>query len=372
MRQIDVELRSVTKRFGDFVAVRDIDLAIERGKFVTLLGPSGCGKTTTLRMIGGFEAADAGEILIDGKPLQADLGAGRPTRMVFQSYALFPHMTVTQNIAFGLRMMKLGAAEIARRVDHIIPLLGLGDHATKFPRQLSGGQQQRVALARALVTRPRVLLLDEPLGALDLKMRKHMQGELKKLQREVGITFIYVTHDQEEAMNLSDTIVVMDTGRIVQVGTPQEIYNRPSTAYVADFIGETNLVAGTVRLLNGISASIVTGLGPLSVPREQAGALKEGDRVFLTIRPEHVRLEQDAVGGRALAGRITDVAYLGSATRVTVAVGDFTVRADVPGVLTATTGAPVRIGWQPDQARLLPYDERFAVPAPAREAARPS
>jgi spermidine/putrescine transport system ATP-binding protein len=361
MRQIDVELRGVTKRFGDFVAVRDIDLAIERGKFVTLLGPSGCGKTTTLRMIGGFEAANAGEILIDGKPLQADLGAGRPTRMVFQSYALFPHMTVTQNVAFGLRMMRLGSAEIARRVEEIIPLLGLQDHATKFPRQLSGGQQQRVALARALVTRPRVLLLDEPLGALDLKMRKHMQGELKKLQREVGITFIYVTHDQEEAMNLSDTIVVMDTGRIVQIGTPQEIYNRPTTAYVADFIGETNLLTGTVKSVNGATASIATGLGALSVPREPAIALTEGERVFLTVRPEHVRLDQS--GGESLAGQITEIAYLGSATRITVAVGDCSLRADVPGVLSAEPGAAVRVGWAPEQARLLPYDERFAGPA---------
>jgi spermidine/putrescine transport system ATP-binding protein len=361
MRQIDVELKGVTKRFGDFVAVCDIDLAIERGKFVTLLGPSGCGKTTTLRMIGGFEAADAGEILIDGKPLQADLGAGRPTRMVFQSYALFPHMTVTQNVAFGLRMMKLGAAEIARRVEEIIRLLGLGDHATKFPRQLSGGQQQRVALARALVTRPRVLLLDEPLGALDLKMRKHMQGELKKLQREVGITFIYVTHDQEEAMNLSDTIVVMDTGRIVQIGTPQEIYNRPSTAYVADFIGETNLLAGTLQSVNGATASVATGLGALSVLRESAIALKEGERVFLTVRPEHIKLDKDATGAAALAGRITEIAYLGSATRVTVAVGDCALRADVPGVLAVETGAAVRVGWAPEQVRLLPYDERFAA-----------
>jgi ABC-type Fe3+/spermidine/putrescine transport system ATPase subunit len=220
----------VVKRFGAFTAVAGIDLEVESGRFTTLLGPSGCGKTTTLRMIGGLEWPDEGTIRVGGEPVSARGDAGRPTRMVFQNYALFPHMTVAQNVAFGLRMQQLPKDEIARRTTAIADLLGLAGQLAKHPEQMSGGQQQRVALARALVTRPRVLLLDEPLGALDLKMRKQLQGELKKLQREVGITFIYVTHDQEEALALSDTIVVMDRGRIVQRGTPSDVYARPRTA----------------------------------------------------------------------------------------------------------------------------------------------
>ena len=215
---LDVELHGVVKRFGAFAAVDGIDLAVESGRFVTLLGPSGCGKTTTLRMIGGLEVPDEGTIRVAGMPVFQKDPSRRVTRMVFQNYALFPHMTAEENVAFGLRMQKMCRSSIEARVAEMVDLLGLAGQLAKYPNQMSGGQQQRVALARALVTRPRVLLLDEPLGALDLKMRKHMQNELKKLQREVGVTFVYVTHDQEEALNLSDTVVVMDH-RVVQQGS---------------------------------------------------------------------------------------------------------------------------------------------------------
>jgi spermidine/putrescine transport system ATP-binding protein len=239
-----VELREVSKRFGEVEAVHQVSLQIREGEFFSLLGPSGCGKTTTLRMIAGFERPDAGEILIRGQRMNEVPPFHRPVNTVFQHYALFPHMTVFENVAFGLEMKRLPREEIRRRVAEALRLVRLTGLENRYPRQLSGGQQQRVALARALVNRPAVLLLDEPLGALDLKLRKEMQLELKNLQHQVGITFIYVTHDQEEAMTMSDRIAVMNQGRVLQVGTPVEIYERPATRFVADFIGETNFLEG--------------------------------------------------------------------------------------------------------------------------------
>jgi spermidine/putrescine transport system ATP-binding protein len=362
MRQIDVELEAVVKRFGAFTAVDGIDLAIQRGQFVTLLGPSGCGKTTTLRMIGGFELPDSGRILVAGEPVAADSGAGRPTRMVFQNYALFPHMTAAENVAFGLRMQKVEKADIESRVRTIVALLGLDAHIAKFPRQMSGGQQQRVALARAMVTQPRVLLLDEPLGALDLKMRKHMQNELKKLQRDVGITFVYVTHDQEEAMNLSDTIVVMDQGRIVQQGSAVEIYQNPATAYVADFIGEANLLAGTLRDGAGETAVAASALGPLRGRLPAAHRPGPGDAVLLSIRPEHVVIGAAAAAlDFSHAGILAEAAYLGGTSRLTVTAGGTTVRADVPGHATAERGATITFGWAAADMRILQHDSRFTT-----------
>jgi spermidine/putrescine transport system ATP-binding protein len=363
MNQIDVELQSVVKRFGAFTAVDGIDLAVQRGQFVTLLGPSGCGKTTTLRMIGGLELPDSGRILIGGEPLAADGGASRPTRMVFQNYALFPHMTVAENVAFGLRMQKVAKVEIETRVKEIVALLGLTAHIEKFPRQMSGGQQQRVALARALVTRPRVLLLDEPLGALDLKMRKHMQHELKKLQREVGITFVYVTHDQEEAMNLSDTIVVMDHGLIVQQGSAAEIYQNPVSAYVADFIGEANLLSGVFRDGGSDRAAATSPLGVLGGRLPETYRPAVGDNVLFSIRPEHV-----AVGNTTASldfsaiGTLTEIAYLGGSSRLTIVVGDTTLRADVPGLYARPIGEAVPFGWQAENVRILQHDARFTAP----------
>ncbi len=309
-QQPDVSIRGVIKRFGAFEAVAGIDLDVAPGQFVTLLGPSGCGKTTTLRIIGGFETADAGEVLVAGAPV--DEGATRHTRMVFQSYALFPHMTVRANVAFGLRMDKVPKDEIGPRAEAMLGKLGLADQADKYPRQLSGGQQQRVALARALVTQPRVLLLDEPLGALDLKMRKKMQGELKALQRNVGITFIYVTHDQEEAMNLSDIIVVMEKGKIAQVGTPEEIYRRPASPYVADFVGETNFMAGGVA-----------------------------------VRPENILLGAALPAGASRGkGVVRGKSFLGASTRIEIDAGGQTLFATAPGAIALKVGDAVEYGWR--------------------------
>jgi spermidine/putrescine transport system ATP-binding protein len=299
----DVELKAVTKRFGEFVAVRETSLVVSAGKFVTLLGPSGCGKTTTLRMIGGFEEPSSGTILVRGRPVESTPLKQRQTRMVFQSYALFPHMTVKQNVGYGLRMQKIPAREIDLRVAESLEMIGIPDKADNYPSQLSGGQQQRVALARALVTRPAVLLLDEPLGALDLKMRRRMQAELKSLQREVGITFIYVTHDQEEALALSDHIVVMQEGEIVQQGTPEDIYRKPVSAYVADFIGETNLLYA-----------------------------EHEDNQKIAVRPEHVTFCPDSSRGvtSSASGIVEDVRFLGPFYRVTLKTerGEI-IRADV-------------------------------------------
>ncbi len=250
-----VELETVTKRYGDVVAVDSVTLNIAEGEFFSLLGPSGCGKTTTLRLIAGFEMPTSGSVRIRGREMGTTPPFKRPVNTVFQSYALFPHMTVTQNIAFGLEMSKVPRDEIKRRVAEALEMVRLPEMAGRRPRQLSGGQRQRIALARALVNRPQVLLLDEPLGALDLKLRKAMQLELKALQEQVGITFIYVTHDQEEALTMSDRIAVINQGRVYQVGSPLEIYEQPASRFVADFIGETNFLEGRVETVTGSGCS---------------------------------------------------------------------------------------------------------------------
>ena len=246
MAKIDVELQHVTKKFGDFVAVENVSLQIQTGEFFSLLGPSGCGKTTCLRMIAGFELPTEGEIRIGGNSMGDIPAYKRPVNTVFQNYALFPHMTIYENVAFGLEMKKVSRSEIKQRVNETLDMVRLPELADRKPRQLSGGQQQRIALARALVNRPQVLLLDEPLSALDQKLRKAMQLELKELQQQVGITFVFVTHDQEEAITMSNRIAVMNEGLILQVGDPVEIYERPNSRFVADFIGETNFIEGEV------------------------------------------------------------------------------------------------------------------------------
>ncbi len=351
----DVELREVTKRFGAFAAVRSVSLKARKGEFVTLLGPSGCGKTTTLRIIGGFEAPDEGEVLVAGRPVEATPPVDRRTRMVFQNYALFPHMTVSANVAFGLRMHRVRGEELRTRTTRMLDMMGLVDKASQYPRALSGGQQQRVALARALVTEPTVLLLDEPLGALDLKMRKRMQGELKKLQREVGITFIYVTHDQEEALALSDTVVVMDQGAIAQVGRPEEIYRNPRSAYVADFIGETNLLYGTVIETRDAEVTVNVRGHAVRARRVVGNRPDTGHTVRIAVRPEELvtRAERPDTAN-ALHGIVVQRTFLGPSTRLLIETAEgLAVSADVHGPSALSQGEKVWVGWSAEDSLVL-------------------
>jgi spermidine/putrescine transport system ATP-binding protein len=337
---IDVRLAAVTKRFDDVVAVDDLTLEIPRGTFFALLGPSGCGKTTTLRMIGGFEEPDAGVIEVGAKPVTGVPPYKRDVNTVFQSYALFPHLNVFENVAFGLRRKKVPKLQLDGRVREILRTVGLEGFDKRKPRQLSGGQQQRVALARALVNGPRVLLLDEPLGALDLKLRKQMQLELKLIQHELGLTFVHVTHDQEEAMTMADTIAVMNRGRIEQLGGPIELYERPRTAFVAGFLGVSNLLAGTVTTAGSVR---VDGAGEVRV---DAALPPAGTRVQIGVRPEKLRL--DGSGVNAVTGTVKERAYIGVATQYVVetAAGKLTVFVQSSGA--AAEGDAVSVSWDPE------------------------
>jgi spermidine/putrescine transport system ATP-binding protein len=319
-----IEFVGVHKEFqahGETVhAVRTLDLAIGTGEFFSLLGPSGCGKTTTMRMIAGFEDPSSGTVFLDGQDVTGVAPNKRDVNMVFQSYALFPHMSVYQNVAFGLERKKVARNEIARRVGEIIEIVSLSGMEKRAPREMSGGQQQRVALARALVNRPRALLLDEPLGALDLKLRQQMQVELKRIQREVGITFVYVTHDQGEALTMSDRIAVMQGGRIEQLGTPREIYEKPSTRFVAGFIGTSNLLEGSVAGKDGGIATITFGADRVLVPVPDAVGV--GDKLEISVRPEKIELERGATPPgdcSVLSGTVSEVVYHGTSTNYTVA-----------------------------------------------------
>ncbi len=317
-----VELIGISKLFGKFVAVDDITLHIKDGEFYSLLGPSGCGKTTTLRMIAGFEVPSRGDLRIFGKSMGDTPPFKRPVNTVFQSYALFPHMTIGENVAFGLEMQKIPKKEVTRRVGEALERVRLADYAKHKPKQLSGGQQQRVALARALVNRPQVLLLDEPLGALDLKLRKAMQLELKQMQQDVGITFVYVTHDQEEALTMSDRIAVMRAGHVYQEGTPVEIYEKPRTRYVADFIGETNFLTGTVKTIKGNRATVeIDGAVAVAATVEPGVPVSAGQAVTVAIRPEKISLlPRDAQEG--YPGRIVKMVYIGTDTRYVIQLTD--------------------------------------------------
>jgi spermidine/putrescine transport system ATP-binding protein len=341
-----VTITGITKRFGDVVAVDDIDLTIGDGEFFALLGPSGCGKTTTLRMIAGLDFPTVGSLKIFGDEVGTLPPNKRPVNTVFQAYALFPHMSVSGNIAFGLKMQKVGRAEQAERVADAVGLVQLGGMENRRPNQLSGGQQQRVALARALVNRPKVLLLDEPLGALDLKLRQEMQLELKALQREVGITFVFVTHDQEEALTMSDRIAVMHEGRLLQVGTPEDIYQRPANRFVADFIGRTNLLEGTVTTPTEVMLS--NGM------RVEAPSDHDfGTKVAVSLRPEQAFLHPQgaAPNGRpSLDGVLREVTYVGNALVHSVAVDWITVEVRTPYRSTETPlqlGDEVSVSWEP-------------------------
>jgi len=320
-----IGLDGVVKEFhsrGEVVAaVRGIDLAIRKGEFFSMLGPSGCGKTTTMRMIAGFEEPTSGEIRLHGRDVTGIPPNKRDVNMVFQSYALFPHMSVTENVAFGLRRKRVPRAEITRRVGEMLDIVDLGGRGERRPRELSGGQQQRVALARALVNNPRALLLDEPLGALDLKLRQAMQVELKRIQREVGITFVYVTHDQNEALTMSDRIAVMNEGSIEQLASPRELYEHPRTKFVAGFIGTSNLLGGTVSRVDGASAVIeVSGDERILVPLTGSLPVSAGSKLELTVRPEKIDLSAapPPAGRCAMRGTVTEVVYLGTSTNFAV------------------------------------------------------
>jgi spermidine/putrescine transport system ATP-binding protein len=319
----DIHLDRVTKRFAETTAVDELTLSIERGAFYALLGPSGCGKTTTLRMIGGFEDPTAGTVYLGGSDVTDLPPYRRDVNTVFQSYALFPHLDVQKNVAFGLERRKLGRDEVRGRVSEALELTQLSGYEKRKPSQLSGGQQQRVALARALVNRPRALLLDEPLGALDLRLRKQLQIELKRIQQEVGITFVHVTHDQEEAMTMADTIAVMNEGRIEQQGGATDLYERPRTEFVANFLGDCNLVDGTLARRDGGVAEFVTHDGAkLRVPDERIGAGVNGNAVRVGVRPEKLTLipaGTDApAGANALKGRVEIASFLGTAIQYVV------------------------------------------------------
>src|SRR6187401_603215 len=313
----DIRLEEVVKEFGDTRAVDGISLEIPRGSFFALLGPSGCRKTTTLRMIGGFEEATSGRIFLGDRDVVGLPPYNRDVNSVFQSYALFPHMTVAENVAFGLQRKRLPKGEISTRVAEILELVDLAGRESRKPKQLSGGQQQRVALARALVNNPRVLLLDEPLGALDLKLRKNMQMELKRIQSEVGITFVHVTHDQEEAMTMADTIAVMNSGRIEQLGAPAELYERPATAFVAGFLGASNLLPGTID--GGGAIRLDDGTTVRANVNGRSGEVAAG------VRPEKITIGAGG-GANELAGTIAETAYIGVATQVVVRTAAGTVQ----------------------------------------------
>jgi spermidine/putrescine ABC transporter ATP-binding subunit len=355
----------VSKTFGASRAVDDVSFDVERGEFFSLLGPSGCGKTTTLRLLAGLEDPDpGGAILIDGEPVQNKRPYERKLGMVFQSYALFPHLSVERNVAFGLERHRVSRGDIPGRVARALEMVRLdpGEFARRRPAELSGGQRQRVALARALVLEPEILLLDEPLGAIDLKLRKTMQLELRDLNRSLGITFVYVTHDQDEALTMSDRIAVMDRGRIAQLGSPAEVYENPRTAFVATFIGESNLLEGKVETRSDGLWVVATSLGHrVSIP-DQPG-LATGKSVTLAIRPEWADLfPRNAVppGENALPGTVGDVVYQGEMMRVRVAIADgssLVVAVRNEGQLTRplewSRGDQVMVGWRPEDSQLL-------------------
>ena len=347
-----VELRGVVKRFGEVVAVDHVDLTIAEGEFFSLLGPSGCGKTTTLRMIAGLELPTEGTVSIHGQEMGLRPPNKRPVNTVFQNYALFPHMDVARNVGFGLEMRKVPGSERAELIDWAIGLVEMDGLAQRKPAQLSGGQQQRVALARALVNRPEVLLLDEPLGALDLKLRQQMQIELKNLQREVGITFVYVTHDQEEAVTMSDRIGVMHDGKLLQIDSPEAIYERPTTRFVADFIGQTNFLEATVAAANEV---VLANGDRLRLASDQP----VGTSVAVTVRPERLTVHRRGDGletRHRLDGRVETVTYLGNAVVYGVGIDWMHLEVRCPATLAGDrrdVGDEVTVSFEPEHAAVV-------------------
>lgn len=355
-----VSIQAAQKKYGDFTALRSVSFDIADNEFFTLLGPSGCGKTTLLRMIAGFEDVTAGGIFLYGDEIEKLPPDKRPVNTVFQNYSLFPHMTVSENIGFGLRMLGWSRIDIEARVLQMVAMVKLDAFAHRRPAQLSGGQQQRVALARAMAPRPKVLLLDEPLSALDLKLRQEMREELKSLQQETGITFIFVTHDQEEALSMSDRIAVMSAGEVQQIGTPEQIYEVPTNRFVADFIGETNLLDAVVEVDEG--ARVTCRLGRNAVSAATAQAVEVGQRGWLSIRPEHVMLSPQA-SAESLPARVKQTVYLGTDTQLLVEL-DSGDSAGADGGLELRARAQNTLG----DGRLAPGDavQLTLVPGAAR------
>ncbi|MFI7296084.1 ABC transporter ATP-binding protein [Streptomyces sp. NPDC050121] len=352
-----IRIRGVTRAFGDTVALDGVDLDIGAGEFFALLGPSGCGKTTLLRVLAGFETPDGGTVALDGRDLLGVPAHRRPVNLMFQSYALFPHLNVEKNIAYGLAREGLARAEIRDRVSAVLTTVGLTEQARRRPHQLSGGQRQRVALARAIVKRPRLLLLDEPLSALDRNVRAEMQLELKRLQHEAGITFVVVTHDQEEAMSLADRIAVLDRGRVLQVDTPVELYGRPRSRFVAGFVGSNNLFSGRLLATGGLEAP---GVGVLPAPAD--GRTGAG---VVAVRPENIRLTAADAPGAApgaeqalLRGTVLDVSFHGGSSRIAVTVPGLRrpILITASGPAPVAVGTPVRLSWDPGSAVLIETD----------------
>jgi len=356
-----ISIRNVQKYFGNFCAIEDISMDIAHGEFFSLLGASGCGKTTLLRMLAGFESPTAGEIYIDDQPMSEVPPHMRPVNMVFQSYAIFPHLNVRDNIAYGLRKRKLPKAQVNEMVDEMLDLISLPDYGDRKANQLSGGQRQRIALARALILRPKVLLLDEPLGALDKQLREQMQLELRALQRAVGITFVFVTHDQEEAMTLSDRIAVMAKGQVMQLDTPAGLYERPVNRDVASFIGTMNFFDGVIAEEDGKTLKIdARGLGTLAAPAHKAGFYK-GDKVQVAIRPEKLKLSTSKPEGASFmaAGRVQNMAYLGERSHYLIEMdgvdGHVAVSSqnETPGATTYEMGSDIWLNWQSEAVVVL-------------------
>lgn len=353
-----VELRNVLKRFGSVIAVDHISLKIPHGEFFSLLGPSGCGKTTTLRMIGGFEIPNEGEVLIENEDQGYKPPFQRPVNTVFQSYALFPHMNIHQNVAFGLQMRKVPRSEIDKKVEEMLELVRLPGMSARKPNQLSGGQQQRIALARALINQPKVLLLDEPLGALDLKLRKAMQLELKAIQERVGITFVYVTHDQEEALTMSDRIAVMHQGKVLQVGKPEEIYEHPQNRFVADFIGETNFMTGKVISIDTETVGILLD-DEVQIQAPGSDEVVIGQEVTLAVRPEKLIVAAEQTSAVEIQGIVDEAIYIGTDICYIVQITGqtkLTVREQNRGAESPRRfrrGDRIHVGWLNHNANLL-------------------
>ncbi|MEU9761652.1 ABC transporter ATP-binding protein [Streptomyces sp. NPDC047985] len=364
----DVRLTGISKTYGSFTAVKPLDLTVPQGSFFALLGASGCGKTTTLRMIAGLEEATTGTILLGDRDITDLPPYKRPVNTVFQSYALFPHLDIAENIAFGLR--RRGIKSVKKQVADMLDLVQLGDFAKRRPHQLSGGQQQRVAVARALINHPQVLLLDEPLGALDLKLRRQMQLELKRIQTEVGITFIHVTHDQEEAMTMADTVAVMNAGRVEQLGAPADLYENPRTTFVANFLGSSNLIEAEIVAVGAEGGDVVVtaGGGKLRLPRERCTApLVNGGRLLLGVRPEKISVvpadEADAIadGRNRVTGRITDSSFIGVSTQYMVdspaGTGLQVYEQNIERRAGLTDGTEVVLHWNPAHTFGLDADQ---------------